>query len=179
MIVVRRRALTWALALPLVGVSVLVGHTVAYALAGRDPGAAHAYLAHAPQLLALLALVGLLGLAVDQRAERLRAWPFAGLGVLVFGVQEHLEGYAHAGEVPFLLTERAFVLGVLLQVPVGLLVVALACRLASSLRLTGAGPSRPRLHGLTRTVRWSVVPHPVASDPGRALSGRGPPPIGR
>jgi len=138
-----RRALTWGLTLPLVGASVLAGHALAYAATGSDPGAMHAYLAHAPQVLAVLVLVGLVGLAVDQRSGRPATAPFALLGMVVFALQEHLERYAHAGEVPLLLADRTFLLGLALQVPVGLVALWVARRLVAVLREVGRTPSRP------------------------------------
>ena len=64
------RSLTWAATLPLAGASVLVGHNLTYRLVGEPGNGLHDYLRHAPQLVAILATVGLLGLAVDQRAGR-------------------------------------------------------------------------------------------------------------
>jgi hypothetical protein len=83
-VLVAHRPLTWLLTLPLVGASVLAGHALAYRLTGVDPGALHAYLDHAPRVLAILALVGLIGLAVDQRGRQVSTTPFAALGALVF-----------------------------------------------------------------------------------------------
>lgn len=174
-----RRVLTWALTLPLVGASVVVGHALAYRLTGADPGSVHEYLGHAPQVLALLALVGLLGLAVDQRAERLSTAPFAGLAAVVFVAQEHLERLAGTGDVPFLLADRTFLAGVLLQLPVGLLAVWIARRLAAVVGTAGStrrGPPRP----------WAIplVLAPLASRPPRrplsgSVFGRGPPHLPR
>lgn len=162
--------------LPLVSASVLVGHALAYRLTAADLGPTHDYLGHAPQVLALLVLVGLVGLAVDQRSGRLAHAPFAGLAVVVFVVQEHLERIAGTGDVPFLLTDRTFLVGVLLQLPVGLLAVWIARRLAAA--LGAAGPARrepPRLATLP-LVPSPVVAAPRRRSPSGTILGRGPPP---
>jgi hypothetical protein len=135
---VRTRALTWALTLPLAGAGVLVGHDLTYRLVGSvDPGL-HDYLAHAPQLIAILASVGLLGLAVDQRAVRVGTTRFAFLGMAVFAVQEHVERLVHTGTIPFILTDRTFLLGLLLQIPIGLACVAVAKAVARELHAATA-----------------------------------------
>jgi hypothetical protein len=172
---VARRVLAWVLVAPLVGASVLVGHWLAYGLTGRSLGEVHEYLGHAPEVVALVALVGLVGLAVDQRATRLSARPFAGFGVVVFVVQEHAERLAHDGQLPFLLTDRTFLLGLVLQLPVGLAAVLIARRFVADLRVCAA-VTGPRLLAVTPVkveaaggVLWCVR-LPVAT------LGRGPPP---
>lgn len=170
-----RRALTWTLTLPLVGVSVLVGHALAYRLTGTEPGSMHEYLGHAPQVLAILAVVGLLGLAIDQRAERLATLPFAGLGAVVFAAQEHLERVAHSGDVPFLLADRTFLLGLLLQVPVGLVSLWIAQRLASALGSAWNALPRPRIAATTPVVLTPAAVPAVRRLLPTATLGRGPP----
>jgi hypothetical protein len=165
--------------LPLVGASVLVGHALAYRLTGADLGPTHDYLGHAPQVLALLVLVGLLGLAVDQRAERLATAPFAGLAVVVFVAQEHLERIAGTGDVPFLLADKTFLVGVLLQLPVGLLAVWIARRLAAVI-----GAARPARRMPPRPWIIPLFLAPVAPRPSRRplvgpAFGRGPPDLPR
>ncbi len=170
-----RRALTWTLTLPLVGASVLVGHALAYRLTGTAPGSMHDYLGHAPQVLAVLVVVGLLGLAIDQRAERLATLPFAGLGAAVFAVQEHLERVAHSGDVPFLLADRTFLLGLLLQLPVGLVCLWIARRLASALGSAWSALARPRIVATTPVVRGPAARPPLRRLLPTATLGRGPP----
>lgn len=170
-----RRALTWTLTLPLVGASVLVGHALAYRLTGAAAGSMHDYLGHAPQVLALLAVVGLLGLAIDQRGERVATMPFAGLGVAVFAAQEHLERVAHTGDLPLLLTDPAFLVGLVLQVPVGLVAVWIARRLAAVL---GGAPSQTARPPIVATVllAWTPAAWPVRRQPPSTTAlGRGPP----
>jgi hypothetical protein len=170
---VRTRALTWALTLPLAGAGVLVGHDLTYRLVGRADPALHDYLAHAPQLVAILAMVGLLGLAVDQRAVRVGTTRFAFLGMGVFALQEHVERFVHTGTVPFILTDRTFLLGLLLQIPIGLACVAVAKALARELH----APSARRRYA-TRGFSLPVVVESSGHVPATVaviLRGRSPP----
>lgn len=170
-----RRALTWTLTLPLVGASVLVGHALAYALTGTDPGSMHDYLGHAPQVLAVLAVVGVLGLAIDQRAERPATLPFAGLGVAVFVAQEHLERIAHTGDLPLLLGDHTFLVGLLLQLPVGLVSLWIARRFAAVLSGSPA-PAERRPIISTAPLVWAPTLERVQRPPLPATAlGRGPP----
>jgi hypothetical protein len=143
-----------------------------------DPGALHAYLDHATIVVALLTLVALLGVAIDQRSERLATAPFAALGAVVFTLQEHLERYVHTGDLPVLVANRTFVVGLLLQVPVGIVAVWLARRLAGALRARRASASPPALAELPLVLR------PLGASPASlrlpvATLGRGPPPTSR
>ena len=170
-----RNALTWTLTLPLVGLSVLVGHAVAYAVTGTDPGDLHGYLDHVPQVVALLVLVGLLGLAAEQRSTvELRTLPY--LGLAVFAVQEHLERYVHTGHVPFLLTNRTFLLGLALQIPIAIIVARVTRRVIRDLHLTWSsrGP-RPRLWTLPEPRPTTHLPSPSAGCIRATAPSRGPP----
>ena len=72
----------------------------------------NAYLEHGPQVVAVLATVALLGLALQDRSLRAAsAWWFAPLAPVGFAAQEHLEGLAHTGDLPWLLTTPSFLLG--------------------------------------------------------------------
>lgn len=169
-----RRALTWGVSLPLVLASVLVGHFLAYEATGRESGAMHDYLGHAPQVLAVLVLAALLGLAVDRRSTRLTSAPFAGLGIAVFSAQEHMERYAHTGQFHPLVTDRTFLLGVVLQVPVGLLCAWIARRLVAAVRAVfRARPSR-RLTDRS-SFSWVFADAPPRLPLSVATLGRGPP----
>jgi hypothetical protein len=129
-----RRLLAWAFVIPLAAAGVLAAHAVAYALTGTEPGAVHAYLAHGPQVVAVLATIGLVALALQQRD--LGRGSFAGFAVsapLGFACQEHLERLVHTGELPWLLTTPAFLVGLALQVPVALLCVVVARRVTGTL----------------------------------------------
>ncbi len=138
----QRRALIWALALPFVAASVLVGHRLAYAATGVDPGPMHGYLAHAPQVVLVLALVALLAAAAEQRVSpRFDALPY--VAPAVFVAQEHLERYVHTGSVPFLLSDRTFVLGLALQAPLALVVARLSRKVVRVLACVSRGRAAP------------------------------------
>jgi hypothetical protein len=168
-----RRSLLWLLALPFAGVSVLLGHWVAYRLAGAPADNFHGYLAHAPQVVAILATLGLLGLARDARARRSSPVPIALLGAFAFAVQEHVERLVHTGHLPFLLTSPVFLLGIALQLPLAAVLWLAARSVAGRLQPTPRrGPPRPALLPLV------LIPVPAHVPRGPALRtprGRGPP----
>lgn len=128
-----RRALIWLLVLPFAAAGVLAGHAVAYRVTGSAPGELHAYLAHAPQIVVVLATLALLGLAADARARRSSPIPLALLAIGTFVAQEHLERLIHTGELPFLLTSRVLWVGIAVQIPLTLAVWWFARRLADDL----------------------------------------------
>ncbi len=166
------RTRAWLAVLPFVAGGVLVSHALAYRLTGTPGGSLHAYLEHAPQVVVLAALVGLALAGLASRLRAPAAWPFAAAALLVFVVQEHAERVVHTGEVPWLLTSPAFLVGLLLHVPVALAAWALARRLLHSLTETRA----PR--ALFPSLLPAVLrPHaielrPLALSP---LGSRGPP----
>lgn len=168
-----RRALIWVLLLPFAAASVLIGHVFAYRVTGVPMGATHHYLAHAPQVVLILATLALLGLAADARARRSSPMPLALLAFGAFVAQEHLERLFHTGEVPFLLTSPVLWVGVALQLPLALAVwwVArkVACDLAASSRRTA-----PRLVALALPAP-ALAHGPLAFRLAIAASGRGPP----
>jgi hypothetical protein len=168
--------LAWALTLPLVGASVLAGHGIAYRVTGAQPGPLHDYLQHAPQVLALLVVAALLGLALEPSAGGVRTRTFALLGVVVFAAQEHLERFLHDGSPPLLLDEPAFLLGLALQVPVGLLAVWVARRLVHIVRAAGGRADRPPLPSLLPlvSVPFTCALAPVARPADRPRRSRSP-----
>ena len=133
-----RRALTWLVTLPFAAVSVLAGHAVAYRVVGAPADDLHGYLAHAPQVVVVLATLALLGLAADARSRRRSPLPVAAMAVVAFVTQEHLERLIHTGQLPFLLATPVLWLGIALQLPLAFLVWIVARRLAEDL----AAPSR-------------------------------------
>ena len=171
-----RWTLAWALVTPVSAAGILVAHALAYALTGTDPGALHGYLAHAPQVVAVLATIGLLGLALQERdLGRGSVVAFALAAPLGFACQEHLERLAHTGELPWLLTTPTFLVGLALQVPVAFLCVAVARRVGGSLE--GYRIARPGRIGeawlpFSRTP--VAMPYVVRLT---RVSGRGPPPL--
>ena len=169
-----RRTLAWALVTPVSAAGILAAHALAYALTGTEPGAMHGYLAHAPQVVAVVATIGLVGLALQERGVGRRSFVFfAFLAPLGFAGQEHLERLAHTGELPWLLTTPSFLVGLALQVPIALVCVAVARRVAGS--LNGMRASRPGRLGevwLPLSDRPLAIPHVVRR---ARATGRAPP----
>lgn len=171
---VTRRTIAWAAVMPLAAAGVLVGHALAYALTGADPGPPHEYLDHVPQVLAVLSSLGLASLAFQQRRVGTpSALPFALVAVVGFAGQEHVERLAHTGQMPWLLTDPTFVVGVVLQIPVALVCLALARRV---LRVLETSRRTRRPPGGDIWLPLSLTPSTVLAgrNPARAR-GRGPP----
>lgn len=153
----------------------LAGHAAAYALTGASLGSGHAYLAHAPEIVALVAFLALLGAAGEGRGRRLSPLPIALFGATAFAVQEHVERIAHTGDLPFLLTTPSFLLGLALQAPLAVALWLLARRLLSGLR---SKPRRlPPAPALLPLV-WLERPALVADHAPRGnVPARGPPSV--
>ncbi len=171
-----RRMLAWLLVTPVAAAGVLGAHALAYGLTGTTAASVHAYLGHVPQVVAVLASIGLVGLAVQERSfGRLPLWPFALVGPLGFTCQEHVERLAHTGELPFLLTTPSFAVGLVLQLPVAVLCVWVARRVAGA--LVGIRVARTGLLG----EAWLPLPSRPSSRPREAdrprATGRAPPPL--
>jgi hypothetical protein len=136
----------WLAVAPFAAASVLAGHALAYRLTATDGEGVHAYLAHAPQVLALLLLVSAALAYFSGRRANAPFWQFAVVAPVAFLLQEHLERLVHDGQIPWLLTSPALLLGLLLQLPLALLGAIVARWLLSA--LAEAVPVlRPR-------VRW-------------------------
>jgi hypothetical protein len=168
-----RRTLTWLVMLPFAAASVLLGHAIAYRTLGMPADDLHGYLAHAPQVVFILATLALLGLAVDSRARRHSPVPLASLAIVAFVTQEHLERLIHTGQIPFLLTTPVLWLGIALQLPLACVVWIVVRRLAEDI----AAPLRrtiPRAAGFPSFL-VATAQQPVASAPRGAHPGRGPP----
>ena len=116
----------WIVVSPVVAAGVLVAHSVAYRVTGTPADPFHEYLGHAPQILLLLAIAGIVigAFGAPGQAPPAHAFPVVALGTFV--VQEHVERLVHGGGVPLLLTAPAFLAGLALQVPVALGAWALA-----------------------------------------------------
>jgi hypothetical protein len=170
------RLLAWALVTPVAAAGILAAHALAYGLTGTDPGPFHAYLGHVPQVVGVLATIGLVGLAVQQRSlGRRSTGTLALLAPVGFACQEHLERLAHTGELPWLMTTPAFLVGLALQLPVALLCAVVARRIAGT--LTAARPRRQAIVGvawLPLSDRPQARPHDVRRHRSR---GRSPPPL--
>jgi len=171
-----RRLLAWFLVLPVAAAGVLTGHALAYVLTGTAPGPFHDYLGHAPQVLAVLGTIGLVGLALEERSVGPRSLrSFALVAPLGFACQEHVERLAHTGDLPWLVTSPAFLVGLALQVPIALLSLLVARRVAGALNGTRRVRSAPAGEAwLPLSTR--PLAKPRAARPARA-TGRGPPPL--
>ncbi len=171
-----RRSLIWLTLLPFAAASVLVGHALAYSVTGTPAGDVHGYLAHAPQVVLILATLALVGIATDARARRSSPVPLATLGVMAFVAQEHLERLIHTGHVPFLLASPVLWLGIALQLPLAFGVWQIARRLGDQL-------AAPRRRVAPPALAWLAVPArpvPAGCHVGAAAttrSGRGPPTV--
>jgi hypothetical protein len=151
--------------LPVLAAGVLVSHALAYRLTASPTDRFHAYLEHAPQVLLVLALCGIVLGGFGRRREAPAAYAFPLIAVTTFAVQEHLERLVHEGTVPFLLTSPAFVVGLVLQVPVALGASALARWLLAV--ASDAPPPR-----LALRPRFDV---PLVAAPASALGSAEPP----
>jgi hypothetical protein len=165
------RRLLWPLVLTLSAAGVLVGHELAYRLAGAGSDGLHGYLVHAPQLLVALSLPALLVALSGGRTKAPPPWAFALLGTGGFAAMEHLERLDHGG-VPWLLTSPLFLLGLALQLPFALVVwwvarILLAVELPASVRPR----RRPRLVFALHVATAVPVPAGVRARP----RSRGPP----
>jgi uncharacterized membrane protein len=168
-----RRPLTWLVTLPFAAASVVLGHAIAYGVTGTPTGGMHDYLAHAPQVVFILASLAVLGLAADARARRHSPVPLAMLGIGAFVAQEHLERLIHTGHVPFLLASPVLWLGIALQLPLAAVIWLVARRVAEDI----AAPTRRPASRVPRLLLLlaPLVPPLVASAPAATCPARGPP----
>jgi hypothetical protein len=151
---------------------VLAAHALAYRITGTPAGSVHGYLDHAPQVLLVLAALGLVFAGFTARLRVLAAWPFPVAALAAFVAQEHVEQLGHTGRLPWLLLTPAFLVGVLLQVPVALLTWWVARRLLAIL-----GESRALQPALSRVLLAPAARPGVAARPAVVVAprGRGPP----
>ena len=156
---------------PVAAAGVLAAHALAYGLTGTTAGSVHAYLAHAPQVVAVLASIGLVGLAVQERSfGRLPLWPFALVGPLGFicpGARRASRPHGRAAVPP---DDAAFPVGLVLQLPVALLCVSSPGALPGHCWRQRCADQRPwERRGCL--CRHAVVPAAAADRP-RATVGR-------
>lgn len=167
-----RRRLPWLLALPLMTAGSLVSHSLSYlfvsARAAEGGGEASerastgsgSYLVLFLGILAATAVVAagarLLLDRPPQRGSRVSPWLFFVLPPLAFALQEFAERLLHAEAFPFhAALEPRFLLGLLLQLPFGLLALLLARALLHVVeRLVGALAHARRRSA--STTSWSL-----------------------
>ncbi len=135
------RRLTWLLTVPLMVGSLLAGHAVAYRLVDAS-SAGHGYFDYVPLVGAVLLALALCALVLEAvavlRGERRVSSPplaFALLPVAAFVIQEHLERLLYSGTSPLL--EPAFLVGLAVQLPFGVVALLLARLLQSLARAVG------------------------------------------
>jgi hypothetical protein len=168
-----QRTRAWLVLGPVVVAGVLVGHGLAYRITGTAEGPEHDYLTHVPQVLLVLVVVGLAGAGLGARTRLPETWQLPATGMATFVAQEHLERLAHTGTVPFLLATPAFLVGLLLQIPIALLAWVLTRSVVEALVPIRTQRARPR-----RIAALLAVPEPLAAvgaGIGAPLPGRGPP----
>jgi hypothetical protein len=162
---------------PVLAAGVLVSHALAYRITRTPTERFHAYLEHAPQVVLLLMLSGIVLGGLGRRRTTPGPHVFPLMAVATFVLQEHLERVVHGGAFPVLVTSPTFLVGVLLQVPVALVAWLLA-------RWLLAAVSELHAWRLTLRPRFDVplVATPVAAlgtaEPPAARV-RGPPPLAR
>jgi hypothetical protein len=157
---------------PVLAAGVLVSHALAYRITGTPTERFHAYLGHAPQVLLLLTFLGIVLGGVGRRGTA-PAHVFPLVAVTTFALQEHLERIVHGGSFPVLVTSPAFVVGLLLQIPVALVAWVVARWL-----LAVAGDAAPMRRTLRPHFDLPLVAAPAAafcSTKPRSARGRGPP----
>ena len=170
-----RRFLAWTLVTPLAAAGSLAAHAAAYSLTGTPTGSVHAYLDHVPQIAAVLATIGLVGLAVQQRSVGSRSiGAFALAAPAGFVCQEHVERLVHTGELPWLLTTPSFLVGLALQAPVALLCVLVARRVVGALAAVRPLRRPPALGVVALPLSEAPALRPATVRPTRA-TGRSPP----
>jgi len=167
----------WLVVGPAVIAGVLAGHELAYSVTGTREGPTHDYLAHMPQVLLILVVLGLVTARIGARIRLPPVWQLPVVAVATFVVQEHVERLVHTGGVPFILTTPVFLVGVVLQLPIA----ALAWLLTRSVLEALAVPGRAGPAGVSRFVVRVVAPVSVTLPLtiGAPLPGRGPPPAPR
>ena len=163
------RTWAWLVVSPVVCAGVLTAHDLAYRLTSASTEPLHGYLEHAPQILLLLAGVGVLLASFGGRLHTPPARTFPLAAVATFVLQEHVERLVHGASFPFLLTSPTFLVGLALQIPVALVAWALARWLLSAVQeVRRPRPARIRLVPIrlvAPTVR--LVPIDVRVPPGR------------
>jgi hypothetical protein len=174
-----RRRDMWLVSLPLAAAGWLAAHCLAYLLVGSPAGhheRMHNYFVAAPVLIACGITALAAGVAITAHhgfrggaPARIPLMPIALVPPLGFAVQEHLEHLIELNAIPLAVAvEPTFLVGMALQLPVALAVVALARAVSALGYALGRGLAgrrrqrRPRpivapLRALPALVRPSVL----------------------
>ncbi len=189
-----RRAIAFAVCLPLALAGSFPAHQIGYLLASPDAKASaellaqtgHSYLDQVPLVLGVavaLALAALVGeLALARRGDgmtRVPVWSLALVAPVGFTVQEHVERLIHDGAFPWdAVLAPSFRYGLLLQIPFALLAYGVARFLLRAAGSLGRAlhQSPPAAILLSAASGWSVVPATLhAGVVARGPVQRGPP----
>jgi hypothetical protein len=152
----RKLGAPWLVSIPFMAAGCLAAHSLAYHLVDAR-AERHGYLAFAPLALGVLGALALLGAVRRGRARS--PFPFAFLPPLAFVVQEHAE------RLDLVVTEPAFLVGLVLQLP-----FALAALVASRAFLGLADLVAAALAPRPRPRRGAALPLPAAASVRRPAS---------
>lgn len=169
-VAMRRCGAPWLVSIPFMAAGCLAAHALAYHLIS-PPRERHGYLAYAPLLIGLLGALAVVG--VVRRSRTASPVVFAALPPLAFTVQEHTE------RLQLLVTEPAFLVGLLLQLPFALaaLVAARAFIGLADLVLEALGGPPRRLWSPLRPEPVAVGHAPRLSPLAHSRSSRAPPAV--
>ena len=194
MVEVRRRV-AWALVLPALIGGEMAGHLLAYRIVAPDASkrelllerTGHAYLAYLhPVFGVCLALViAALGQRViagfrGSPARAVPSWRFATLPAAAFLLQEYAERFAYHGHIVWnTIAEPAVIVGVLLQVPCGIMILLVLRVLLRVVHRAGrllAARRHPRAARLPSALLWTtIVERPSLVALARGSAERAPP----
>jgi hypothetical protein len=165
------RTRVWLVVSPVVAAGVLTAHSLAYRLTGTAVAPLHSYLEHAPQVLLMLALCGLVFGLFGGRLDAPPAWLFPVVAVASFVGQEQLERLAHGEWTASFVASPVFLVGLVLQLPVAFLAWVLARWLLAVVGETEFAQPRSRpqyLLDVAAAIAADVRPSEVRTPPGRA-----------
>lgn len=171
-----RRRVAWTLVLPALVGGEMLGHSLAYRIVAPDASkrqlllerTGHAYLAYLHPVfgVCLALVVAALGRRVvagfrGSPAQAVPSWWFAALPAAAFALQEYAERLAYHGHIVWgTISEPAVVVGVLLQIPCGvviLFVLRLLLRVVHRAGLLLAARLRPRAAKLRSAPLWVLL----------------------
>ena len=189
-----RRSGPWLISIPLMIAGSQVAHALAYRLAYPQAqvrwrvleSTGHGYLAFLPLaagIVGAVLLAGCLVIVADAARRRepgpMPAWAFALLPILGFTVQEFTERWLAGSDFPWwMVLQPTFRIGLVLQLPIGLVVFALVALLVRIARRIGAaliGRTPAPVFAAAAVVSSTGVCLPRLSSLSLGWSLRGPP----